>query len=88
MSSRDIKTTLAQLHDELEKAPAVDDDLRRLLVEVDDDIHALLAGDGDDVGARRLRDRVESLAADFAAQHPGTGTFFRELVDALGRMGI
>ncbi|MFU8815210.1 MAG: DUF4404 family protein [Pseudomonadales bacterium] len=35
-----------------------------------------------------LRDRVEALAADFAARHPNTESFFREVIAALGRMGI
>lgn len=87
MSSRDIKTTLAELHDELERAPSLDEDLRALLEEVDRDIHNLLEADQPD-DADGLRDRVEALAADFRAQHPTTETFFRELVNALGRMGI
>ncbi|MEQ8858368.1 MAG: DUF4404 family protein [Pseudomonadales bacterium] len=93
MSNRDIRTTLEQLHGELEKTPALDADLRTLLEEVDADIHALLAAEGDDDGALKgiqegIQERVESLAADFAARHPNTEVFFRELVAALGRMGI
>ncbi len=89
MSNHDIKTTLAQLHDELESTPELDEDLRELLREVDTDIHALLAAENDDDGALDgLRERVESLAADFAARHPNTEVFFRELINALGRMGI
>lgn len=89
MSNRDIKTTLAELHGELENAPSLDADLRRLLEEVDRDIHSLLEADeprSDE--AQSLRDRVDAMAADFRAQHPATASFFRELVDALGRMGI
>ncbi len=89
-NSRDIKTTLNELHQELEKTPELDDDLRSLLKEVDDDIHALLATRERDpaAGAEGLRERLELLAADFAAQHPNTERFFRELINALGRMGI
>lgn len=89
MKPRDIKTTLAELHGELEQTQALDEDLRRLLIEVDQDIHTLLENDEpaeDDV--QGLRDRIEALAADFRAQHPQTESFFRELVNALGRMGI
>jgi signal transduction histidine kinase len=89
MSDRDIKTTLTELHDELEKTPQLDEDLRELLREVDGDIHALLAaGEPHGTEAQGLRERVEALAADFAAAHPSTEVFFRELVNALGRMGI
>lgn len=89
MSRSDIKTTLSRLHDELEKTPEVDEDLRELLMEVDSDIHSLLsARERAETEVDSLRDRVEALAADFAAQHPNTEVFFRELVNALGRMGI
>jgi hypothetical protein len=89
MSRRDIKATLAELHAELENTPQLDEDLRQLLVDVDGDIHALLATDADsEVDMDGVRDRVESLAADFAARHPNTESFFRELINALGRMGI
>lgn len=89
MSSRDIKTRLAELHRELENTPELDADLRELLEEVDGDIHALLAApsrEQDDVAG--IRERLEALAADFAAQHPNTERFFQELINALGRMGI
>ncbi|MFW6093065.1 MAG: DUF4404 family protein [Pseudomonadota bacterium] len=88
-SRRDIKTTLTELHEALEQTPQLDEDLRTLLMEVDGDIHALLAEEapaGADVEG--LRDRLELLAADFAAQHPHTERFFRELINALARMGI
>lgn len=89
MSSKDIKRRLAELHAELEQTPEIDADLRALLTEVDGDIHALLARKNaaeDEVHG--LRERLEVLAADFDAQHPNTNIFFRELIHALGRMGI
>jgi hypothetical protein len=89
MSSQDIKNRLTQLHEELEKTPQLDEDLRELLMEVDGDIHALLAsGEPADDEVQGLRERLETLAADFDAQHPNTNIFFRELIHALGRMGI
>ena len=89
MTDRDIKTTLTELHRELERAPALDDDLRNLLQELDGDIHALLeTSDSGENEVSGLRDRVEAMAVDFAAAHPDTERFFREIVNALGRMGI
>lgn len=89
MGSQDIKHRLAELHEELEKTPRLDEDLRQLLMEVDGDIHALLAsGEPADSEVHSLRERLEALAADFDAQHPNTNIFFRELIHALGRMGI
>ena len=89
MTDQDIKTTLAELRDELENTEAIDDDLRALLEEVDADIHALLEGDEREPSVLDgLHERLEALAADFAARHPSTERFFQELIGALGRMGI
>ncbi|MEQ8484547.1 MAG: DUF4404 family protein [Pseudomonadales bacterium] len=89
MTDRDIKTKLAELRGELENTPELDDDLRALLEDVDADIHALLeADDQEDSVLEGLQERLESLAADFAARHPNTERFFQELIGALGRMGI
>lgn len=89
MSSQEIKSRLSKLHQELEKTPQLDEDLRRLLMELDGDIHALLAdGEPAEAEVQGLRERLEALAADFDAQHPNTNIFFHELIHALGRMGI
>jgi hypothetical protein len=89
MTDRDIRTTLAELQSELENTPELDDELRVLLQEVDTDIHALLEADQPEQSVMdALHDRLEALAADFAARHPGTERFFQELIAALGRMGI
>lgn len=89
MSNEDIKRRLSELHAELERTPELDADLRALLEEVDGDIHALLAREeAREEEVQGLRARLEALAADFDAQHPHTNIFFRELIHALGRMGI
>lgn len=89
MTDRDIRTKLAELRDELENTPELDDDLRMLLEDVDADIHALLEDDEQDASVLEgVQERLESLAADFAARHPNTERFFQELIAALARMGI
>jgi len=89
MSRRDIKHRLEELHRELEQTPDLDEDLRSLLMDVDTDIHALLStGERAATEVQSLQDRIEALSADFAARHPNTEIFFRELINALGRMGI
>jgi hypothetical protein len=89
MPKQEIRSALEKLHAELEQAPPLDEDLRRLLVEVDADIHqALHQGQTEVAHVHGLRDRVEALAADLAIQHPAADRFLRELVDALGRMGV
>ncbi len=89
MSSSEIKKTLTKLHEELENASGVDEDLKQLLLSLDQDIHQLLEQDhrqADEVSG--ILDRLEGMAADFAAQHPTTERFFREIIDTLGRLGI
>ena len=89
MPKQEIRSALERLHAELEQAPPLDEDLRRLLVEVDADIHqALHQTSPEHASVHGLRDRVEALAADLAVQHPAADRFLRELVSALGRMGI
>jgi septal ring factor EnvC (AmiA/AmiB activator) len=89
MPKQEIRAALERLHAELEQAPPLDEDLRRMLVEVDADIHqALHQRQTESAQVHGLRDRVEALAADLAVQHPAAERFLRELVDALGRMGV
>jgi hypothetical protein len=89
MPKQEIRSALEKLHAELEQAPPLDEDLRRLLVEVDADIHqALHQTPPEENRIHGLRERVEALTADLAIQHPAAERFLRELVDALGRMGI
>lgn len=86
MSDEKIRQTLKSLHDELENAGAVDPDLRSLLRDVDDDIRKLLGTS--DQAPDSLMQSVDDLAAGFAASHPQAERFLRELVDALGKLGI
>jgi len=89
MPKQEIRSALERLHAELEQAPPLDEDLRRLLVEVDADIHqALHQTAPEPQQVHGLRDRVEALTADLSVQHPAAARFLRELVDALGRMGV
>lgn len=93
MTSDEVKSRLAErlaeLHGELEKTPELDAELEALLREVDADIHSLLEREQPgEAEVQSLRERLEALATDFDAQHPNTNIFFRELIHALGRMGI
>lgn len=89
MPKQEIRSALEKLHAELEQAPPLDEDLRRLLVEVDADIHQVLhQAAPEQTHLHGLRDRIDALAADLAVQHPAAERFLRELVNALGRMGI
>lgn len=86
---KQIKKTLADLHDALGDVKNLDPSLERLLRDVDADIHKLLEHEpesSEEVGP--LQERLEELGAAFAARHPHTERFFQELVATLGRLGI
>lgn len=88
MKKDQIKDTLRRLHADLDARNVVDPELRQLLAELDADIHNLLdRGERPSDGAS-LVERLESLETEFATEHPAIERFARELIDALGKMGI
>jgi hypothetical protein len=89
MKTNQIKDTLRRLHADLDARNIVDPELRELLARLDADIRKLL--DPRDVSvsdSTSLVERLESLEAEFATEHPAIERFARELIDALGKMGI
>jgi hypothetical protein len=89
MESKDIKSTIRDLHENLEKAGPIDPETRELLNQLDRDLHSLLEGGGrEDREEEGLQDRLESLAADFDSRHPQLSAVLRELGVALARVGI
>ncbi len=89
MNNEDLKNSLNSLHATLKSTEKADPDLLALLQVLDDDIRQLIARDARDAaGASGLADRTQSIAAQFAAQHPKIEIVLRELADALGKMGI
>lgn len=89
MSLEKIKSSLRELHGQLEKAGPVDEETGKLLSQLDTDLHRLLgehaAGDADPDG---LQERLESIAAGFDSRHPQLSAVLRELGVALARVGI
>ena len=89
MPEKDIKNTLRQLHEALEETDSPDDDLKALLKQVDEDIHELLGNpERADSHGDLLKEQIDEITAAFAARYPQTERLFREIVAALGRMGI
>ena len=89
MTDQDIKTKLAELHRDLERADNVDPDLRSLLGDVDRDIRSLLdRGSEDSAEASNLAERAEEMATGFAAQHPTFEKYLREVAEMLSKLGI
>jgi hypothetical protein len=88
MSDQSIKELLALLHSELEKTDEVDSETLNLVQELDEEIHRLVESDtaSDDVG--NVLDRATSIETRFAIDHPKAERFLREIIDALGKVGI
>lgn len=86
MSDEDIRRALQALHAELENADPIDPEIVSLLREVDSDIHRALQASTPTLEG--MGDRLEWLAAKLAVSHPRVEGFLRELVDALGKLGI
>ena len=84
MSNQTLHQALARLHGELQGSPQLDAESRRLLDEIAADIGRTRGGSGDAAHASRL----ESLAVQFEAGHPGLAARLRGIADALARVGL
>ncbi len=88
-----LQQTLARLHAELAAAPRLDPKAHRLLREVLADIERILeqtptqAASGERRADRSVP-RLEALAIEFEAEHPGLAGSLRQLVDLLGQAGL
>lgn len=81
MSKESLHDALARLHAELQAAPQLDDEARRLLAAVSEDI-------GRTTGSAAHAPRLEALAVRFEADHPALAARLRGIADALGRVGL
>ncbi len=89
MEKEELKVVLERLRAQLESADEVDPELEALLRDLDRDIHDVL--ERDEAGqseADSLLEQAQAVDAKFAARHPQIEATFRELVNALARMGI
>jgi predicted component of type VI protein secretion system len=95
MTQESLRELLARVHERLSASGSVDRELRQLLGTVMRDIERALAP-----GAQTATNpatlapaaahvpRLESLAVQFEAGHPGLAELLRRLIDALGKAGI
>lgn len=86
MTDTDIKAKIARLREQLEAAGSPDPETVSLLQQLDADLHRLLNQSEPD--SYPLRERIETLAAGFDAQHPQAAAILREIGAALARAGI
>ncbi len=91
-SHESLQQSLSRLHTQLAAAHSLDPKSRQLLREVLADIERLLKDTPDAGPAARRADRsvprLEALAIEFEAIHPGLAGSLRQLVDLLGQAGL
>ncbi len=87
MSQERLRELLQQLHEELSDPDGLDEETLEMARQLDEDIHRALDPEQEDP-ENPLMDSAVSLEARFATEHPLAERVVRELIDALGRMGI
>ncbi|NIP18030.1 MAG: DUF4404 family protein [Xanthomonadales bacterium] len=89
MDTEQLKSTIRELHADLERAGPADPELRELLQQLGDDLHRLLAA-REQVEKERsgFQERLEALATEFDSRHPQLAGVLREIGAALSRVGI
>ena len=83
MNNKRMRKLLAELNKELHSAGDFDPETRELLRQLNDDLDEIAGNVGD-----TTLDRAKELESRFAAKHPVAERIARELVDAIGKMGI
>lgn len=86
MNENELKDLLGKLNEELDKIDQVDAETLALLQELEDDLDRLGGSDAPDQDS--VMERAQALEAHFAAEHPKTARFLREIMDMLAKVGI
>ena len=87
MSNKKIQQLLKNLQEEIQQTE-IDAETSGLMRELDSDIHNLLDESSPENDSDAVLERARVLEANFATSHPTAERFLREVIDALGRMGI
>jgi hypothetical protein len=87
MDPEALKKTLAVLHQELSRAPALDAQSRQLLREIMSDIEGLGPSPASAPPTLR-RHRLDELAIGFETEHPTLAAGLRQLMDLLVKAGL
>ncbi len=84
-----LKSTVAELEDELRSLEHVDNETRAVLEQaVLDILAALHAAAPGERAPQSLLDRLHDAAEEFEESHPTVTGILGRLIDGLGRMGI
>lgn len=88
MSLPDLKTTLIELHRELEQTKRVDPELQRLLQQLDEDIRQLTDPEATVSAQGNYAERLTAYEAEFSIEYPQLAGIFRSLLQTLHSIGI
>ena len=87
MNPETLKKSLAALHQELSRAPELDEQSRQLLREIISDFEGI--GPSPVSAPTTLRrHRLEELAVGFEIEHPTLAAGLRQLMDLLAKAGL
>jgi hypothetical protein len=87
MDNQELNKLLQQLHEEINKTQAVDEQGTELLRDLDDDLHTLLARSGGEADDLSLQ-RVDKVIRHFEATHPALTVLISKFLDTLNNAGI
>ena len=88
-SEESLRELLTRVHERLGQSGSIDEESRRMLGALVHDIgRALARGTGETGPVDGHVPRLESLAVRFQTDHPGLAELLRQLIDALGKLGI
>lgn len=86
MPQKALKLHLDQLRQELAETDTLDDETRQALADIAARIEQLLASS--DAEPESIRERLESTALRFEAEHPNLARLLGELSDTLAKLGV
>jgi hypothetical protein len=89
MIDRELHRRLEQLHEELRRADAPDEEERELFRSLSEEIGALLSHDErHEQQYRGLVERLRDAAARLEASHPRATLLMRGVIDSLAYLGV
>lgn len=88
MEEADLRKRLADLHQELESGPAVDQESKQLLEALTQDIRRVLEPDVEAHEHATLTDRLAESVRSFEESHPQLAAALGRVADTLSNLGI
>jgi len=88
VSLPDLKSTLVELHRELEQVDRVDPELQQLLQQLDRDIRQLTEPDASVSAHGNYAEQLAAYEAEFSIEYPQLAGVFRSLLQTLHSIGI